>query len=79
MSRVDVSATGPDSIIEFAKSCPLCVNASLGIGDMNVSLLFVSEDIEMFQYIVDNHIRKLQGVSELSFKPILSWVNGFPA
>lgn len=79
MSRVDVSTSSTEAMLNFAKSCPLCVNASSGVGDRNVSLLFAAEDIEMFQYIVDGHIRTLEGATEVSFAPILSWANGFAA
>jgi DNA-binding Lrp family transcriptional regulator len=77
MSRIDVSTDKPATITKFASRCPLFINGSVGVGDRNLSLFFSSEDIEMFQYIVDGHIRKLDGVKDVSFVPILTWVSDF--
>jgi DNA-binding Lrp family transcriptional regulator len=79
LAQVDLSTDNVNSTIEFARTCPLCVNMSTSVGDRNLSLLFAAEDIEMFQAIVDSHIRRLQGVSSVSFRSILSWGNVFSA
>lgn len=73
MGRVDVSTTRIHQVLEWAKKCPLFVNCTVGIGGENVSLFLVSEDMEMFQYLVEHHIRKVPGVKNLSFNPILQW------
>ena len=73
MARVDVSTAQIDNVLNWAHRCPLFVNSSLGIGGENLSLLVVAEDIEMFQYMVEHHIRKITGVLDMTFNPILSW------
>jgi DNA-binding Lrp family transcriptional regulator len=73
MSRVDVSTNDVERLIQWANRCPLFVNASVGIGGENMSLLFVSEDMEMFHYIIEYHIRRIPGVTGLKFIPILQW------
>jgi DNA-binding Lrp family transcriptional regulator len=80
MSRVDVSTSDVDALLQWARHCPLFVNSSVGIGGENVSLLFVSEDMEMFHYIIEHHVRRIQGVTNLKFVPILKWqkVDYFP-
>lgn len=79
MCRADVNCTDGRSVLEWAKSCPLMVNGSIGVGGQNVSLYFTSEDMEMFQFIVDEHIRRLEGVSALHFSPIVAWAKDFVA
>jgi len=73
MGRIDVATGKVDNVLEWATKCPLFVNSTLGIGGNNVSLFMVSEDMEMFQYIVEHHGRKIRGVTNLSFNPILQW------
>jgi DNA-binding Lrp family transcriptional regulator len=73
LSRVDASADDPNAIVEWAKRCPLFINASLGIGGENLTLYLVSEDMDMFQHLVEGHIRKLRGVTNIVFSSILHW------
>jgi DNA-binding Lrp family transcriptional regulator len=73
MCRVDADCSDPRSILEWAKSCPLFLNGCLGVGSQNVSLYFTAEDTEMFQFIIDQHIRHLEGVNLVQFSPIVSW------
>lgn len=74
MGRVDLSTSDIGMLNTWAEKCPLFVNSSLGIGGPNVSLYILSEDMDMFQYIIEHHIRKLKGVSHLTFLPILTWL-----
>ena len=80
MARVDVSTSHVDAVLEWARACPLYVNSTQGIGGENLSLFLVAEDMEMFQYLVEQHLRKLHGVAGLNFTPILRWSknNYFP-
>jgi DNA-binding Lrp family transcriptional regulator len=73
MCRVDVETNDVDKVIEWAKRCPLFVNASKGIGDRPLSLYFTAEDIEMFHYILDKHLKMIEGVSDLTFTMIRGW------
>jgi DNA-binding Lrp family transcriptional regulator len=73
MCRVDVDSSDPRAITDWSKSCPLFMNGSIGIGGSNASLYFAGEDLVMFQYIIDEHIRRLKGVTEVHFSPIVSW------
>jgi Lrp/AsnC family transcriptional regulator len=77
MGKIDVGTTNLDAVMGWARRCPLLVNASIGVGGQNLSLFFVAEDLEMFQYIVDSHIRRIDGVTDLNFVPILQWAKGF--
>jgi DNA-binding Lrp family transcriptional regulator len=78
MGRVDIEAVDFTSILHWANCCPLFVNASLGIGGRSLSLLFVAEDLQMFHYLIDEHVRKLKGVRALDFSEIVSWTRDFP-
>lgn len=77
MSRADVSCADPGALLEWASKCPLFINGSIGIGGNNVSLYFTAEDVMMFQYILDEHVRRLAGVSEVHFSPIISWAKDY--
>ncbi len=75
MGRVDVSTSDIETALAWAHKCPLLVGATLGIGGENLTLFIAAEDLEMFQYIVEHHIRKLKGVTGIAFSPILRWSN----
>jgi DNA-binding Lrp family transcriptional regulator len=79
MSRTDVNCSNSRAVLEWAKSCPLFINGTIGVGGTNISLYFTAEDIEMFQYIIDEHIRKLDGVSAIHFSPIVNWAKDYIA
>jgi len=76
MCRVDLACDNAEEAMEWAKTCPLFVNGSVAVGGVNLSLFFVAEDYEMFQMIVDQHVRRLPGVTGLHFSPIVSWASG---
>ncbi len=78
MARVDLSCTQVDKVLEWAEKCPLFVNSTLGIGGENISLFLVAEDVEMFQYLVEQHIRKLRGVMNCKFNTVLRWAKEDP-
>ena len=73
MFRVDVDSTEPRAVIEWARTCPLFVNGSVGVADSNVSLYFAGEGVQTFQNIVDEHVRRLGGVTGVHFSPIVYW------
>ncbi len=73
MCRVDVRGSAGNLVISWAKKCPLFINASTGIGDNSLSLYFAAEDNDMFHYLVDEHLKKIEGVSEVKFTLIRSW------
>ena len=73
MCRADVKASSEDNVLSWARRCPLFINASRGIGENSLSLYFTAEDNDMFHYIVDEHLRKIEGVSEVKFVIIRSW------
>jgi DNA-binding Lrp family transcriptional regulator len=78
MGRVDIASIQVDKVLEWANKCPLFVNSTLGIGGENISLFFVAEDMEMFQYLVENHVRKIKGVTNCTFNTILRWSKNDP-
>jgi Lrp/AsnC family leucine-responsive transcriptional regulator len=78
MGRVDLSCTQVDKVLDWAKKCPLFINSTLGIGGDNISLFLVAEDVEMFQYLVEHHIRKLRGVMNCNFNTVLRWAKEDP-
>ncbi len=79
MSRSDANCSDSHAVLDWAKSCPLFINGTVGVGGTNVSLYFTAEDIEMFQYIIDEHIRKIDGVSAIHFSPIVNWAKDYIA
>lgn len=79
IARLDVTTKNPKPVLEWAAKCPLIVNGTVGVGDGSLSLFLTSEDIEMFQYVVNNHLRVIEGVKAVKFLPVLSWIKQFPA
>jgi DNA-binding Lrp family transcriptional regulator len=77
--RADVDCSDARNVLEWSKSCPLFLNGTIGIGGTNLSLYFASEDLEMFQFIIDEHIRRLEGVGAVRFESIVSWARDFVA
>lgn len=77
MGWVDVSAQNPESVLKWASKCPLCINASSRIDRTNLTFLVATEEQDMFQQIVDEHIRKIHGVTEVNFRPIVKWNRPF--
>jgi DNA-binding Lrp family transcriptional regulator len=77
LCRVDMSSSDVPKVLEWARLCPLLVNGTVGVGNHNVTLYFVAEDLDMFQQIIDDHVRKVSGVSQIRFSPIVSWVKEF--
>ncbi len=75
-ARVDISAKDADIVLDWAKNCPLCVNASAGIGTNNLSLYFVVEDLENLPWIIEKHLWRLPGVMEIKSTPLTSWMSG---
>lgn len=73
MARVDIATANTEQVLKWARRCPLFINSTLGIGDKNVSIFLVAEDMEMFQYLVESHVRKIPGVSSVNFSQILRW------
>jgi Lrp/AsnC family leucine-responsive transcriptional regulator len=73
-----------NKIIERFKNCPYCINGFITSGKFNLTLLFVCEDINTLEAIVDNSLRPLPEVVDLEFSialapikdliaPITSW------
>lgn len=77
MGRADVEAKDFERVLKWASACPLFVNASLGIGSKNLSLLFVAEDLQMFHFLVDEHLRRFDEVSGVDFSEIVKWIREF--
>jgi hypothetical protein len=77
IGRADVLTSELRNVLAWAEKCPLCVNAATKVGGSNLSLYLVAEDSEMFQTIVDGHIRRIHGVSLLNFHPLVRWHRPF--
>ena len=77
MCRVDVATSNEEEVLKWAEKCPLFMNASKGIGRFALSLFFTAEDVETFHYLIDEHILKIDGVSDASFQMIRSWQRPF--
>jgi len=72
MCRLDVETSDEEAILEWARRCPLFINASNSIGGGTLSLFFAAEDNETFHEIIEAHLRKLPvKITNLSF--IRSW------
>jgi DNA-binding Lrp family transcriptional regulator len=76
MARVDLAVKDPYLIMQWAKKCPLCVNASKAIGRSNLSLFLVFEDLENLTWIVEKHLWKLDGIMDCNYSFINSWIFG---
>lgn len=78
MARADIETTDYENVLKWADSCPLFINASIGVGSRSISLFFVSEDLLMFHFIVNEHLRKMKNVRSLNFSEIVNWMKQFP-
>jgi DNA-binding Lrp family transcriptional regulator len=74
---VEITTTDPETVLEWAKRCPLFINASKSITGNRLSMFFVGEDAEAFHDIIDGHLLKIDGVSDLRFFHVLRWEKGF--
>jgi DNA-binding Lrp family transcriptional regulator len=72
VARVLTSET--DLVVNWAKSCPLFILGSVGIGADQLSLMFVTEDYDMMNAVINLHLRKLAGVKNVEASPIVSWI-----
>ena len=77
MGRIELNSKAPSKVLRWAQRCPLCINGTMEINKSNVGLIVVSEKTEMFQAIVDEHVRKIPGVKSVSFYPIVKWHHPF--
>lgn len=77
MCRVDVDAADPSVLLQWCRRCPLFINSSSCIGRMAISVFFLGEDIKTFRTIIDEHIRKFEGVRNLEITIIDSWERPF--
>ena len=73
MARIDVTAKDAHAVLDWARRCPLCVNGSRTLDRTNLSLYFVSEDLESLNWIIDSHLRKIDGITDISCQMITSW------
>jgi DNA-binding Lrp family transcriptional regulator len=75
MGGISVHCTDTEKLLTWAKSCPLFVFGFHSIGN-GIALYFVAEDLDTMQSIIDNHVRRIDGVSTLGFSSIGSWTKG---
>jgi len=72
MCRLDVETEDQESVLEWARRCPLFINASNTLGGGSLSLYFAAEDSDTFHQIIASHLRKLP-VRITNFEMIQSW------
>ena len=77
MCRVDVDTTNPEALMDWCSKCLLFVNSIKGIGKTVMSLFFLGEDFKTFHSIIDEHVRKIDGVRDLEMTIIESWERPF--
>ncbi len=77
MCRVDVDAINSQELVRWCKKCPLFVNSASCVGKMATSLFFLGEDIKTFRSIIDEHLRKIEGVKNVEITLIDSWEKPF--
>lgn len=77
MCRVDVQTLDEEKVMTWAIRCPLFVNGSKGLAEKPMSLFFVTEDVDMFHYIVDEHLKKVPGVTGVELTLIRDWVKPY--
>jgi len=73
MARIDVSARESRLVFDWARNCPLCVNGSSVLDQINLTLYFVTEDLETLSCIIDRHLMKIDGVTKSDCQLITSW------
>ncbi|MEM1658979.1 MAG: Lrp/AsnC family transcriptional regulator [Candidatus Jordarchaeales archaeon] len=77
LAKVEITAKNPLELLESFKDCPYFVNGFLVSGRSNVCMLFVGENIETIETIVDSHIRPNSNVQSVEFNIVISAVRSF--
>ncbi|MBS7247207.1 MAG: Lrp/AsnC family transcriptional regulator [Candidatus Jordarchaeales archaeon] len=77
LAKVDITTRNPLGLLESFKDCPYFVNGFLVSGRSNVCMLFLSENIETIETIVDAHIRPNSDVQSVEFNIIISSAKEF--
>ncbi len=77
LAKVEITARNPLALLESFKDCPYFVNGFLVSGKNNVCMMFLSENIETIETIVDAHIRPNSDVQSVEFNIIISSAKEF--
>ena len=72
MCRLDVETEDEETVLGWARRCPLFINASNSLGGGALSLFFAAEDSNTFHEIISAHLRKLPA-RITNFSMIQSW------
>ncbi|MHA1606324.1 MAG: Lrp/AsnC family transcriptional regulator [Candidatus Freyarchaeota archaeon] len=79
IAKVEVTTRNPIGLLETFKNCPYFMNGFIVSGRTNVCMLFLGENIETIETIVDAHIRPNEDVQSVEFNIIISSVKDFIA
>lgn len=70
--KVEVRSSNPKDLIKTFEGCPFFLNGFVLTSEMNVTLMFICEQINSLDAIVDNHIRPRSDVHEIDVGVIVT-------
>lgn len=72
LAKVDIKTTNSLELLEIFKGCPFFAHGFTVSGKNNLTLIFISENIEALEALVNNHIRSNESVIDVDFNIIIS-------
>jgi len=72
ISKVDITTTNKDAIMEMFRGCPYFMNGYSVSGKHNLCLFFICENIATMEAIINGHLRPNQYVKDVDFNIIIS-------
>ncbi|MBI5392665.1 winged helix-turn-helix transcriptional regulator [Candidatus Woesearchaeota archaeon] len=77
LSRVDFTATNPNSTLEFLRKCAFFVNGFVISGKNNVSVFFINESLQKADEIINEYLRTNATISDINVSFVVSATNDF--
>lgn len=70
--KVEVKSSNPKDLIRTFEDCPFFLTGFIATNEMNVTLMFICEQLNSLDAIVDNHIRPRTDVHDIDMGLIIS-------
>ncbi len=70
--KVEVKSSHPKGLIKTFEDCPFFLNGFVVTSEMNVTLMFICEQLNSLDAIVDNHIRPRPDVHDIDVGVIIT-------
>lgn len=78
IAKIDLSVkSASNRLIKAFSRCPYCINGFITSGKHNLLFLFVCEDLNTLEAIVDSRLRALPEVTDVEFSIVLAPIKDF--